>query len=146
MKMKNVNIISLQDFDELVKKTYGKIYSFQQQDGCKDRQTVYFSVPYEDAEDFKNDKIPEIINGDKMGVSFKSWLEKNPESPLNPNPDELKECIYYWGEDVNEWCSSKSHIELFWDRNFYPHVSMIVNDLHAKGLLPAGEYGIEIDW
>ena len=29
---------------------------------------------------------------------------------------------------------------------FYPNFQMIANDLHEKGLLPAGEYSIDIDW
>ena len=36
--------------------------------------------------------------------------------------------------------------ELFWDRNFYPHVSMIIKDLENKGILKEGEYIINIDW
>lgn len=36
--------------------------------------------------------------------------------------------------------------EFDYQRNFYPHVDMIINDLHSKGLLKAGEYYIEIDW
>lgn len=143
--MKNVKIITIQELDDLVEKTYGKIYSFQQQDGCKDRGIDYITVPCE-PEDFKNDRIPEIINGNKMGVSFKAWLEKDIESPLNPTKKELKTCGYYWEEDREKWCNSASHIRLFWERNFYPHISMIVNDLHSKGLLDSGEYGIEIDW
>jgi hypothetical protein len=35
---------------------------------------------------------------------------------------------------------------MFWDRNFYPNVQMVANDLHKKGLLEAGEYSIRIDW
>ena len=35
---------------------------------------------------------------------------------------------------------------MFWERNFYPHVEMVMNDLHAKGLVEAGEYVIDIDW
>nr|DAI39746.1 MAG TPA: Ftsk gamma domain [Caudoviricetes sp.] len=35
---------------------------------------------------------------------------------------------------------------MFWDRNFYPHVSMIIKDLENKGILKEGEYIINIDW
>ena len=41
---------------------------------------------------------------------------------------------------------NKESTELWWERNFYPDVSMIINDLHSKGLLPAGDYSIDIDW
>jgi hypothetical protein len=64
-----------------------------------------------------------------MGVSFKAWLDRDPSKKL-PNR-----------EDEDNW-----GLDLWWDRNFYPHVSMVINDLHTKGLLEAGEYGIEIDW
>lgn len=35
IKTKSVKIIEVNDFDNLVSKTYGRTYSFQQQDGCK---------------------------------------------------------------------------------------------------------------
>lgn len=145
MKTKNVKLIDVQDFDELVTKTYGKIYSFQQQDDCKDRGIHYIEVPCH-PDDYENDTIPEIINGNVKGVSFKSWLERDITNPLNPSKEELHRCGYYWEEDVKKWCSSKSHLNLFWERNFYPHVSMILNDLHSKGLIKSGKYGINIDW
>jgi hypothetical protein len=146
--IKTVKVISVQDWDRLVEKTYGKTYSFQQQDDCKDRGTEYITVPCE-PEDYENDTIPEIINGEEMGVSFKSWLERDPKALLNPSAKELEGSDYYWGNtpaDEKEYKENPSNISLFWERNFYPHVSMIVNDLHAKGILEAGEYGIEIDW
>jgi hypothetical protein len=37
-------------------------------------------------------------------------------------------------------------LELWWDRNFYPELQMVANDLHAKGLLAAGNHTILIDW
>lgn len=124
--MRNVTIISVQEFDNLVQKTYGKIYSYQQQDDCKDRGTEYVDVPAE-PEDYQNDFVGYEINKSEMGVSFKAWLERDPKQ-LIPGQS-------YDGQTA-----------LWWSRHFYPHVSMIVNDLHSKGLLPAGELGINIDW
>ena len=43
-------------------------------------------------------------------------------------------------------CSPEFNNQLFWERNFYPNVNMIANDLHSKGLLESGEYIIVIDW
>ena len=149
MIIKNIKQINIQDWDELVEKTYNKIYSFQQQDGCKGRGVENISVPEEYVSDYKNDTIPEIINGGKKGVSFKSWLERDTNAPLNPSKEDLKTCHYYWGKtekDEVDWKQDKSHISMFWKRNFYPHVSMIANDLYSKGLLEAGEYQINIDW
>jgi len=135
MKIKNVSIISVQDFDKLVQETYRKYYSFQQQDGCKSRQTVYITVPDIETNDVERDTIPEVVNGEEEGVNFKAWLERDIKQGLKGDPTIGKEAT------DEQW-----RIELWWARNFYPDVQMIVNDLHSKGLLPAGEYGINIDW
>ena len=119
-------MISVQDWDNLVEKTYGKIYSFQQQDGCQERRNVYITIP-EEAEDYENDTIPEEINGEEMGVSFSAWLARDSKE---------------WNGDK----ADKSFVDMFWERNFYPDIQMVANDLHAKGLIPEGKYVIEIDW
>lgn len=129
IKIQNVQVISVQDWDNLVEKTYGKPYSFQQQDGCKDRGNFRITIPAR-AEDFENDTIPEEVNGEDMGVSFAAWLARDPNQKLNAKDK--------WDRDYG--------LDLFWTRNFYPDVQMIANDLHAKGLIPAGDYIIEIDW
>jgi hypothetical protein len=146
MRIKTVKQIDVSDWDDLVIETYGKIYSFQQQDGCKPRGIETISTSEKYLEDFENDAIPEIVNGEKMGISFKTWLERDPNSPLNPSDTELKKCSYYWGEDKEEWKSDKSNIGFFWYRNFYPHANAIANDLYKRGLLEEGEYQIVIDW
>ncbi len=129
LKTRKEQVVSVQDWDDLVIKTYGRPYSFQQQDGCKERQRVYLTVPCP-ADDFENDTIPEEVNGDEMGVSFKAWLTRDPKQSLNTN---------------DKW--DREHgLSMFWERNFYPAVEMIANDLHAKGLVEAGEYTIDIDW
>ena len=122
-------LISVQDWDDLVIQTYGKPYSFQQQDGCQERGNFPLRIP-EAAEDFENDTIPEKVNGDKMGVSFKAWLARDPDQQLDTK---------------DEW-ERNNGLDLFWSRNFYPDIQMVANDLHAKGLIPAGKYVIEIDW
>jgi len=126
LKFTTKQMITVQDWDELVGKTYGRPYSFQQQDGCKERGTHDITVP-DKGYDSKNETIPEEINGDKMGVSFAAWLARDPKE---------------WNGDSED----KMFIDMFWERNFYPDVQMIANDLHAKGLIPTGEYVIEIDW
>lgn len=117
MKFENRKVIRVDDFNKFVKGTYGRPYNFQQQDGCKPRGTFHFKVP-DIAEDYENDTITINGNSEDMGVSFKSWLATEP----------------------------RRYISMLWERNFYPDVQMIVNDLHNKGLLEAGEYYIEIDW
>lgn len=128
MNIKTKKVISESEFNELVKKTYGRPYNFQQQDGCKERQRVNVKVP-NIAHDYNRDTIPEVVNHSTMGVSFKAWLERDPKQKLKT--DEKYDSF---------------HNELWWERNFYPNVQMILNDLHDKGLLEAGEYIIDIDW
>jgi len=129
IRTKTETVISVHDWDTLVEETYKRHYNFQQQDGCKERGRDYISVPTKDPEDYENDSVEETVNGDEMGVSFKAWLERDPKQKLS-DPD----C-------QNEWS-----IEMWWQRNFYPHVSMIANDLYSKGLIEKGEYVIDIDW
>ena len=129
MKIRTEKVISVQDWDELVEKTYGRPYSFQQQYGCQSRGTHKFKVP-DGADDYENDTIPEEVNGEEMGVSFKAWLERDPKQLL-----------------VTEDKWDREHgLDLFWSRNFYPSFQMVANDLHVKGLLEKGEYTIDIDW
>lgn len=74
-----------------------------------------------------NDSVPEKINGEEMGVKFDTWLARDPKKPI-PNQERDYE------------------LNLFYERNFYPDVYTLANDLHKKGLLEAGEYLINIDW
>lgn len=91
----------------------------------------YLTVPSE-AEDFENDTIPEIVNGPEEGVSFKAWLARDPKQKLESEKKGVRK---------DKWA-----IDLWWERNFYPDIQMVANDLHQKGLLDAGEYTINIDW
>lgn len=128
ISVRTEQVIDVGDWDELVSKTYGRPYSFQQQDDCKERQRVQLIVP-DNPNDFENDTVPETVNHNEMGVSFAAWLARDPEQKLN----------------ADDW-DSPSAIPMWWERNFYPDVQMIANDLYDKGLLQAGEYVIDIDW
>ena len=119
-------VIDVSDWDTLVTETYKRPYKFQQQDGCKGRQRVQITIP-DDAWDYDKDTVPEVVNGEEMGVSFKAWLERDPKQEL---PNDKDSC----------------DLGLFWERNFYPEVQMVANDLYAKGLIEAGDYVIDIDW
>ncbi len=130
LKTRTETVIDDSDWDELVQKTYGRPYHFQQQEGCQNRGGFGLTVP-EEANDFPNDTVLEIVNGPKMGVSFKAWLERDPKQILKEN-DACRE---------EQWC-----IDMWWDRNFYPDIQMVANDLHEKGLLDAGEYLIDVNW
>lgn len=120
-------VIDVGDWDQLVIDTYGRPYSFQQQDGCKERQRVKITIPDKYAEDYDNHEVPEEVNHGEMGVSFKAWLDRDPEQKIRNQK---------YDHQLNLW----------WNRNFYPSVEMIANDLHTKGLIEAGEYTIDIDW
>ena len=62
-----------------------------------------------------------------MGVKFAVWLARDPKQPLKDQKNDFQ-------------------LSLWWDRNFYPDVQTVANDLHAKGLLASGDYVIDIDW
>ncbi len=131
MKIRTEKVIDMDEWDEMVKKTYKRPYSLQQQDGCKSKGTsVRFKVP-DDAEDYERDSVSEIDsnldNYDERGVSFAAWLKRDPQTPL-----------------INQ--KYDFELEMWWERNFYPDIQMIANDLHDKKLLKAGEYAIHIDW
>jgi hypothetical protein len=128
MKTNIVIMVNVDEWDKLVQDTYKRPYSFQQQEGCKERGIFELTVPSKHTNDEgMNDTIPEEINGETMGVKFKVWLERDPKQPI---PGQ-----------TYEWENT-----LFWTRNFYPDVLTVANDLHSKGLLNAGKYIIKIDW
>lgn len=126
VKTRTEQVIDVGDWDNLVETTYGREYSFQQQDGCKERQRVYITIP-DGADDYENDTVPEIVNHGDMGVSFAAWLARDPKQPI-PNEN-------------GSWS-----LGLWWTRNFYPDVQMVANDLYERGLIEAGKYTIDIDW
>jgi hypothetical protein len=127
MKIETVNLITDDDWDDFVEETYGRTYCFHQQEGGRDRGTFHLVVPFEDDSDYEANEVPEIVNHPEMGVSFAAWLARDPKKPLP--------------EQIEDW-----ELNLWWERNFYPSVEVIANDLHKRGLLKAGKYIIEIDW
>lgn len=146
IEVKNVKMINSRDWDGLVKKTYGKPYNFQQQGGCKPIGIVEITIPDESYDEEMNDKIPEIVNNVEMGVKFDVWLKRDPNEPLNPSKEELKDYVFGFSEEEEiEYNHDKFNINLFWQRNFYPDLQTIANDLCKKGLIDAGEYIINID-
>ena len=100
--MKTVKLIEVQEWNKLVQDTYSKPYNFQQQDGCKDRGVAYFTVPNKNPYDYENDHITEVVNGNEMGVSFKAWLARDPQQPLNsPNKWDRDRGIPLFGLEVS---------------------------------------------
>lgn len=129
IKYEAQRVIEVGDWDTLVKSTYGKPYSFQQQDDCKPRGLHHLTIdPNYPPEEFYGDTIEEVINGNDQGVSFKAWLARDPKE---------------WNgkEELKPWT-----LKLFWHRSFYPDIDMVAWDLYKRGLLEAGDYTINIDW
>lgn len=131
LKYSTVKMIECSDWDAFVTEAYGRPYDIQQQDGCRNRGIVDLTVPdpYADIDDEDMaDSIPEVVNGPEMGVKFSSWLARDPLQPLSGRPEDA------------------TGLSLWWERNFYPTLGKVANDLHSRGLLEAGEYVINIDW
>lgn len=127
MKIRTEKVIDVSDWDDLIKKTYGRPYSFQQQDGCKSRGNFRFTVPNRETYDYQRDTVKEEVNGKEMGVSFVAWLARDPKRPIKDQDADYQ-------------------LRLWWERNFFPDFQMVANDLHNKGLIEVGKYTIDIDW
>lgn len=131
MKTRTETVIDCFEWDKLVTETYGKPYCFQQQRGCQSRGRFKFSVPTEAQDEEMNDTIPEVVNHETKGVKFEVWKARDPKAPLCESDKYRHE----------QWT-----IDLWWNRNFYPDFQTLANDLHAKGILAAGDYTIDINW
>jgi hypothetical protein len=57
IKIQTKKIINVDDWDYLVERTYGRPYTFQQQDGCKERGNANINIPNSEAYDYKNNSI-----------------------------------------------------------------------------------------
>lgn len=119
IKSKKVNQIDDSYFDTIVVATYEKPYCFQQTNGCQDRGVVCFNVP-EINHDSEYATIGEAIEGEECGVAFEDWLA------ADPNDSAFDDIVF--------------------ERNVYPQLQDLANDMHAKGLIEPGEYQIRIDW
>jgi len=98
--VKNVKMIEVSDWDDLISKTYERPYSFQQQEGCKGRGTFNLDIPSKYTEDeYMNDVIPEVLNGETMGVKFNKWLERDPKQ--NVGSETYKWAIGYFGIEIS---------------------------------------------
>jgi len=117
LKTKEATIIEVSDWDELVRKVYKRPYSYQQQDGCRGIGIYKIEVPFCWAE---------------LEFSVEDWLSVEYTVPFTTKS----------GEVLKE----KWHVDMHWEREVYPEIELIANDLHSKGLLKAGTYYINVDW
>ncbi|MEU7631747.1 hypothetical protein AB0C34_17415 [Nocardia sp. NPDC049220] len=64
-------------------------------------------------------------------------------------PAEESECS---GPSLAQWQATPpptrgdSREQVRWKREFFPQLEDVVNDLHTRGLLPAGEYALDVSW
>lgn len=106
------------DWDCFVTEVYGRPYCYQQQDGCRDRGVMRFTASADGRTWGFDDATPEELDArDGMGVSLKSWLAADGKDSSIP-----------------------------WDRNFYPELEEVAQDLCKRGLVPPGSYTLNIDW
>ena len=66
LKYKLVKFVEVENWDALVTEVYDRPYKFQQQDGCKERQVIDFTVP----------AYSEDYDDSEEGVSFKTWFTR----------------------------------------------------------------------
>lgn len=119
IKIQTKQVIEVRDLDELVTKIYGRPYSFQQQDGCKDRGIVNITVP-DSAEDYdyENDSIPEVVNGDEIRDKFEilaldyGYTKANiQDKKLNGyNDADLQAAWIFWRESYLRLVKPLEHI------------------------------------
>lgn len=130
LKTNTKTTIPLQDWNAFIKEIYGKPYSFQQQEGCRDKgiYTIYIpeTLPKEN-EDYGYDYDPSTPEKELCGVPLTVWLSRDPKQPLEGQKYDFE-------------------LEIWWFRQFYPYIEELEEDLARKGLLDPGEYTIIIDW
>lgn len=134
LKTNTLTTIELTEWDGFVEEVYGRPYAFQQQNGCRNRGVFNFTISSKPSDptnyaphDFENDTVPEVVNHRERGVSFKAWLARDPKQPLHNQKYDYE-------------------LEMWWYRNFYPSIDMIIDDIKRRNLLDPGNYTIIIDW
>lgn len=122
LKYRTEKVVDSFDLDRLVQDTYGKGFCYQQQDGCKSKGSEVWDIPTKFS-GVHLDVKPEDVKNTTYGTTFKTWLES----------------------DLYEHFPNKE-VGLKYERNFYPPLGDVLNDLHSKGLIEEGRYRIVIDW
>lgn len=114
-------VIGESDFSRYVSEHYGRPYNLQQQgDMLGQESAVKLTVP--DPED-----------GEWEGMTMPTLVQWQEATPPGDHPE--------GGYDPNV-----SRENMRWEREYYPQLEAVANDLHAKGLLDAGEYILFVSW
>ena len=128
MRYETMRYVQVSDLDNFIKETYKRPYSFQQQRGCQARGTQNVKVPIEGLEDCDEGyNVEDVLENPWDGVSLKDWLERDPKEKIKDSDND-------------------GTLERFWERNFFPDIEILFDDLFKKGLIEEGEYVINIDW
>lgn len=126
LKIQNVKFVDVSDWDSFITEVYWKPYNFQQQDWCKDRWTYGLNTKYID-DYYEHKSIPFEVNWEIQWVRFDTWLKSDKE-------------------EIDSHFSAPYLSDLFWNRNFYPHIEELAKDLLERWLLDEWDYIINIDW
>lgn len=118
MDIEDVKLIHELKLSELIRETYRRPYQLQQQgDMMGQNEMLRVTVPQE----------PDDLDL----PSLEEWSARD----VNDQPE---------GQD--DWEQYPWVRDLWWEREFYPDYQEVLNDLHARGLLPAGDYVIHVWW
>lgn len=121
MEYEEITLIHESQFSAMVAEVYGRPYQLQQQQPMgQDTVTQPYSVPEFEGRDTE------------YNVSFAEWSTRDPDL----------------GPDGQLWSGTMPQLdkELWWHRQYFCDPQMILNDLHAKSLIPAGTYRIHVWW
>jgi hypothetical protein len=119
MRIENVKLIGETEFSRLVSETYGRPYQLQQQDNCMGQDEIERVTVPDEGIDIDDD------------ARFAEWRDADVPDPVG----------VLHGETRWDW-----EVELYWQREYYPPLQELVNDLHERGLLPQGDYVIHASW
>lgn len=147
MKIETVHKIWESEFSDLVSEVYGRPYRLQQQGDCYAQDSIIEITATE--EDYPDDWVPY-----EDEITLEKWLSADPNAPIrNPRYDQYRELALqhpgkgYEKLEKDEWegPGTTTH-DLYWEREFYPPLEDLVNDLCKKGKIPAGDYVIHVWW
>jgi hypothetical protein len=126
LNFKQINLVNHSDWDDLVSDVFGKPYRIREQDGGFSYGThIDLDVP-DYTGDFSRTTVPDDLDSVDYGVSFLTWLNRDPKEWKGDPDDEYR-------------------LHTFWHRIFYPNIQYLANELNLLGYIPKGQYRIYFD-
>lgn len=117
VSIQDVRLIEEREFSALVTRVYGRPYRLQQ-NMMLGQDTIYpLTVPE-----------PEPVD-ESHEPSFAEWASQDPDLDADGHP---------WRHAWEK--------EIWWEREFYPPFSALVNDLYERGHLPMGTFMLHVWW